>query len=98
MNAPCHQRRRRLALRPPHGRRAFTLIELLVTMLIIAILSSMVLAGLFSAYESAKIAKTKSTIAKIHGQLVHRWESYRTRRLPITINQNESPQAFAARR
>src|SRR5438876_1201500 len=68
------------------GRRAFTLIELLVVMVIIALLSAMVLGALFSVYDTAKQAKTKATIAKIHNQLAHRWDSYRTRRLPIAFN------------
>ena len=70
----------------PAGRRAFTLVELLVVMVIIAILSSMVLAGLYQANEAAKHSKTKGTIAKINGQLVDRWDAYRTRRLPIAMD------------
>jgi prepilin-type N-terminal cleavage/methylation domain-containing protein len=83
------------------GRRGFTLIELLVVMTVIAILASMVLAGLYSANESAKLAKTKATIAKLHGQILERWDSYRTRRLPLILgesNPNETTQQFAARR
>src|SRR2546430_12380888 len=84
--------------RPGAGRRAFTVVELLVVMVIIAILSAMVLGALASAYETAKLAKTKATIAKIHNQIAHRWDSYRTRRLPISMQQGETTQAFAARR
>jgi len=79
-------------------RGAFTLMELLMVMVIIAILSSMVLAGLFSAYEAAKQSKTRGTISKIHSQIMHRWESYRTRRLAIAMLPGESANHFAGRR
>ncbi len=94
MNAPAKPQRGS----PAAGRRAFTLLELLVVMVIIAILSSMVLIGLSSATEAAKHAKTKSTIAKIHGQLAQHWAAYETRRVSIVPVPNEPPQAFEARR
>jgi hypothetical protein len=59
------------------------LIELLVTITIIGILASMALAGMSIATGRAKVVKTKSTIAKLHNQMMQRWESYRDRRLPI---------------
>ncbi len=99
-HAPLRRRATGLRAAGPRAadRAAFTLLELLVVMVIIAILSSMVLAGLYSANEAAKHAKTKATIAKIHGQLAQHWASYETRRLPISIMPGESPQAFEARR
>jgi prepilin-type N-terminal cleavage/methylation domain-containing protein len=78
-------------------RRGFTLVELLVTMLVIAILASVLLAGLYSTAERAKLDRTKSTIGKINSQLLLHWDGYRTRRLPIFLVQGESPQQFAAR-
>jgi prepilin-type N-terminal cleavage/methylation domain-containing protein len=67
-------------------RSAFTLVELLVVMVIIAMLTAMTLAGLFSAQESAKAQRTRGTIAKIHNQVMVHWESFRTRRLPVFFN------------
>jgi prepilin-type N-terminal cleavage/methylation domain-containing protein len=103
MNAPATNAQRSDARQSRQSRqsrqyRAFTLLELLVVMVIIATLTAMVLAGLSSATESAKVSKTKSTIAKIHGQLVQRWAEYETRRVPILASPGESPQAFEARR
>ena len=64
-------------------RNGFTLIELLVTITIIGILASMALAGMSIANSHAKVIKTKSTITKLHNQMMQRWESYRNRRLPV---------------
>jgi prepilin-type N-terminal cleavage/methylation domain-containing protein len=83
--APFPPRRAPAAASARAARAAFTLIELLVVMVVIAILSSMVLAALYSANESAKLSKTKATIAKIHAHLAERWDSYRTRRLPLRM-------------
>jgi len=66
-------------------RRAFTLVELLVAMMIIGILASMVLFAMAAAEESAKQAKTKSTITKLHNLLMPKYESYRTRRAPVNF-------------
>jgi prepilin-type N-terminal cleavage/methylation domain-containing protein len=65
------------------ARAGFTLIELLVTITIIGILAGMSLAGMSIAYGRAKQVKTKSTIAKLHSQVMQRWESYRSRRSPL---------------
>lgn len=64
-------------------RRGLTLVELLVTMAIVAILASTVVFAMASASESAKAAKTRTTIAKLHALLMERWESYETRRVPF---------------
>lgn len=70
----------------PHDqhRGAFTLVELMVTLIIIAILSSLTLAGLAGVRQRAKIDKTKSTIRKIHEVVMPQYESYLRRRVPIT--------------
>ncbi|MGQ9915584.1 MAG: type II secretion system protein [Thermogutta sp.] len=64
-------------------RSGFTLTELLVAITIIAILAGLVWAGFARARETARIAKTKSTIAKINQVIMERYDSYRTRRVPI---------------
>jgi prepilin-type N-terminal cleavage/methylation domain-containing protein len=70
---------------PPPGcrtaRDGFTLVELLVTMVIIAMLASLTLAGLAGARQRAKIDKTRSTIRKINEIILPQYESYLTRRV-----------------
>jgi prepilin-type N-terminal cleavage/methylation domain-containing protein len=66
-------------------RGGFTLVELLVVMAIIAILASLFLGGMMVAEENARVQKTKATIAKINNIVMARWDTYRTRRVPITV-------------
>ncbi|HBO43799.1 MAG TPA: hypothetical protein DD670_07685 [Planctomycetaceae bacterium] len=66
------------------SRRGFTLIDLLVAVTIIAILTTIGLGALNSARESARIAKTQATVAKLHWLIMNKYDSYRTRRLPIS--------------
>jgi len=63
------------------ARPAFTLVELLVVMGVLAMLSSLVLVGLSSAAEQARVNRTRSQVQKIHELLMPRWESYRYRRV-----------------
>ena len=72
-------------LSPGPSRSAFTLVELMVTMAIIAILGAAMAYAVAGAQQSANIAKTRSLIAKIHSLVMQKYESYRTRRLPISI-------------
>lgn len=74
---------RQIAVRA--ARRGFTLIELLIAVSIIGILAAAAVFAMFAAQESARETKTRSTIAKLHGLMMDRWESYRTRRLPIDL-------------
>ena len=64
-----------------HG---FTLVELLVTITIIAILASIGMAGLAVTRQSSRVSKTKATIAKLNNIIMTKWESYRTRRVPLS--------------
>ncbi len=66
------------------SRKAFTLVELLVVMMILAILASIVLFALVSVQEDARRMKTKATIQKLNTIVMAKWESYRTRRVPMT--------------
>lgn len=78
------------ALRP-----AFTLIELLVAVTIMGILASITLFALSGALESAKGDKTRATINKLNSLVMAKYESYRTRRVPITIPTGTSTQLAA---
>jgi prepilin-type N-terminal cleavage/methylation domain-containing protein len=66
-----------------HPPRGFTLIEMLVTITVIGIIVAMAYGALSGAQDSARKAKTKALITKLHTQLMYRWESYQTRRLPM---------------
>jgi prepilin-type N-terminal cleavage/methylation domain-containing protein len=72
-----------LASRP--SRRAFTLVELMVVMAIMAILAAAMALAVAGAQEAAQIAKTRSLIARLNALVMQKYESYRTRRLPIAI-------------
>ncbi len=65
------------------SRVAMTLIELLVTIAIIGILTSVVAGGMAAATNTAKSAKTKSIIAKIHTLLNPVYQDYKNRRVQI---------------
>jgi prepilin-type N-terminal cleavage/methylation domain-containing protein len=65
------------------GRAGLTLVELLVTLSIIAILAGLVLGGMYSAAEAARLERTRATIAKIDSILRGQWDTYRTRRLSL---------------
>jgi prepilin-type N-terminal cleavage/methylation domain-containing protein len=65
------------------SQRAFTLIELLVSLAIIAILSSLTLAGLTVARQRVKRDRTELTIRKIHEVIMPHYERFRTRKFPL---------------
>src|SRR6478752_7722253 len=69
--------------RIPHS--GFTLVELLVVITILSILASMVLFALASSAEAARVAKTKTTINKLHALIMAKYESYKTRRVPVDV-------------
>lgn len=84
-------RARRTARNLLRDQRGFTLIELLITMMIIAMMASLVLFALYRAQETAKEQKTRSLIAKLDAIVKARWESYKTRRVPIVIPPGKTP-------
>jgi len=79
------------------GRRSFTLVELLVTITIIGILAAMVSGALIVARSSAREAATRATIAKLHNIIMAKYESYRTRRVPIDTTDQSPADASLAR-
>jgi prepilin-type N-terminal cleavage/methylation domain-containing protein len=73
----------------------FTLVELLVTLTIIAILGSLTLAGLAVARQRVKIARTESTIRKIHEAVMPHFERLLTRSTPSLRAPLDSPNTVA---
>jgi len=67
-------------------RHAVTLVELLITITIITILSASFLGVSNLAMESAREARTKTTIGKIHSLLMEKWAEYATRRVDVNLN------------
>ena len=57
----------------------------MVTMSIMAILTAAMAYVMAGAQESAQIAKTRTLIARLHTLVMQKYESYRYRRLPISI-------------
>ncbi|MEI6636430.1 MAG: type II secretion system protein [Planctomycetota bacterium] len=67
------------------GPAAFTLVELLVTMVIIAILAALMLAGFAGVRQGAKADKTRNTIRKIDAVIRPMYDSYRNRRVSQAV-------------
>ncbi len=80
---------------PLSPRSAFTLVEMLVVVTIIGILSAMAFGALQMARETAREMATKATIAKLNNVIMRRYESYRTRRVPIRIPTVATPRQAA---
>jgi prepilin-type N-terminal cleavage/methylation domain-containing protein len=78
-------------------RRAFTLVELLVVIMILGILTSIVSLALLDAMQEARISRTRAQIKKIDELLTIKWESYRTRPVPVKTG-GMAPESAAARR
>lgn len=66
-------------------RQGFTLVELLLVITIIGVLASLALGALWHAETRARTARTQALVNKLHAQVMLRWESYRTRRLPVDL-------------
>jgi prepilin-type N-terminal cleavage/methylation domain-containing protein len=78
-------------------RRAFTLVELLVVIMILGILTSITTVALWGSMEEARAARTRSQIKKIDELLMVKWESYRTRPVPVKTG-GLNPEVAAANR
>lgn len=66
-------------------RRGVTLIELLIAVGILALLAAIAMSALANLEERAKIERTKTIIKRIDGAIMEKWESYKTRALPIRM-------------
>lgn len=82
--------RRPAALQP-----GFTLAELLVVIMILGILASITTFALWDAQEQARRSRTQAQIQKIHELLMIKWESYRTR--PVPVKTSNMPPELAAK-
>ncbi len=86
-------RKRKIALRSMSGSRLWTLdsrlprgvtlIELLITIMIISILAAAVLGVAAVAGETAREAKTRSIISRIHTLLMEQYDTYTNRRVKL---------------
>ncbi|MBN1591198.1 MAG: type II secretion system protein [Pirellulales bacterium] len=76
-------------------RGGFTLIDLLVAITVIGILMAITLGAVGSARQATRIDKTRYTITKLHYVMMGKYDSYRTRRLPIAIPPGTFPQVAA---
>lgn len=68
----------------PNARRGFTLVELLVVLVIVAILSSLTLAGLARAGSKTKADVSKFMIRKLNDAIMDQYERYEDLALTVT--------------
>ena len=66
-------------------RRSFTLVELLISITIITVLAATALFTLYGVMEQARVMRTRAQIARLNAIVMEKWDSYRTRALPISI-------------
>ncbi len=66
-------------------RNAFTLVEIMIVVVLLSILGGMVMAAVRAAGDSAKRSRTRSLIATIEDVLASKYESYKTRPLPVVV-------------
>ncbi len=81
----------------PH-RSAITLIELLFVMMILGILVAVSLGALSAATSQARVERTRSIITKLDQLIMDKYESYKTRAVPIRINPGTDPRTAARAR
>lgn len=72
--------------------RGFTLAELLIVIAIIGLLSSMALVTLYGVQQDTRERSTRATVTRINEIVMARFESYRTRPVPVRIPPRTPPQ------
>ncbi len=72
---------------PRRGPAGFTLIELLVVIAILGILAGITLGALSVSRESARVEKTRATVAKLNHVVMQLYSEYRYRRVPLSDDQ-----------
>ncbi len=78
--------------------RGFTVIELMVVVTIMALLVAMGLSAFNAAVAQSKISRTKSIIAKIDQMIMAKYETYRTRPVPVRSPAGQDPRLSATNR
>ena len=66
-------------------RRGVTLIELLFVMMILGILVAVSMGAYSAAAVSAKVERTRAIIVKLDQLVMDKWESYKTRAVPLKV-------------
>ena len=66
-------------------RNAFTLVELLIVIFILALLSGMTAVTVSGVTNTAKVSRTEGIISVINDVLLTKYESYKTRPLPVAV-------------
>jgi prepilin-type N-terminal cleavage/methylation domain-containing protein len=79
-------------------RKAFTLTELLFVMMIVGILAALVTAAVRGSTQQARIERTRAVINRLDKLITEKYESYRTRAVPIRIQPGTQPPIAAMMR
>jgi len=83
----------KIKTRSSSRRRAFTLTELLIVIAIIGIITGIGLSAMAGAIELAREQRTRAIIGKIDQLVMERYESYRTRAVPISATTRQAAYA-----
>ena len=73
------------------SRRGFTVIELMIVIAIIALLAAVAASALSNAAEQARAQRTRAIINKIDQLIMEKYDSYRTRAIPLQMPNGTSP-------
>jgi prepilin-type N-terminal cleavage/methylation domain-containing protein len=74
--------------------RGFTVPELMIVVAILGLLVAFSFGAYNSAVAHSRASRTKVVIAKLDQLVMERWESYRTRPVPIRVNDPTKPLTF----
>lgn len=76
-------------------RAAFTLVEMIIVVMVIAILAALALPVFNAAAQQAKVHRTRAIVAKLDQLIGEKYESYRTRAVPVRVAPGVSPRNAA---